>query len=175
MAITSSYLIVSGQVENRSFCQDFPLGRGFSIAFLERMPSNINDTGNFIPSDFVDMTYQTNVTDKLLAETCNLSATLPNGYTPSMANMCPLVSTAPNCMINTTTPSNFLPSSLFELSISSGPMKISISGSAMNNLDHLIPKSGTIQVDADVQAKAMDPLRMNFALVFVLLFWLHFY
>lgn len=99
------YSLFAGQIEHRNFCQEFPLGRGYSIAFLERNPVNSNDTQNFVPSDFVDMIYQKNITDRLLADTCGMKATLPMGAMEMIRDVCPMVSTTSRCMEppNTTT------------------------------------------------------------------------
>jgi hypothetical protein len=96
-----------GQVNNRQYCQEFPLGRGHSIAFLERNPSHANNTAIFIPSDFTEMSYEGNITGDLLLATCGLQRLVPLESSAMLVDVCPRVSTASQCFktVNITTTS----------------------------------------------------------------------
>lgn len=97
----------AGYSSNRKYCQDFHMARGYSIAFLERRPLYENDTTVFIPADFAEMPYYDNKTDEILSEICDLQQLAPLESTSRTASVCPVVSTAPQCirLPNTTTTS----------------------------------------------------------------------
>jgi len=126
----------AGRVEGKTYCQDFPVGRGHTIAFLERNPLNVTDTKTFIPADFVEMPFVINVTNELLANTCGLHHLLP---LESNTDVCPAVSTDSHCATN----KNHLEST--------GNSSVVISGGSQNGMDNIRGKSGTIQVDVDTK------------------------
>ena len=111
----------AGYSSNRKYCQDFHMGRGYSIAFLERRPLYENDSAVFIPADFAEMPYFDNKTDEVLAEICDLHQFAPLESTSRAASVCPVVSTAPQCyrpLNTTTTASNALQIRPFPLALS---------------------------------------------------------
>jgi len=129
----------AGRGLNKTFCQDLPVGHGYTIAFLEPQPLNVNDSKTFIPSDFVEVPFEGNSTSELLANTCNLHQMLPLGSSAPITDVCPGVSTNPYC-IYTTSKTHLELTSL-------SPMIIS--GGSHDKTDHIRSKSGSIQVDVD--------------------------
>jgi len=133
----------AGQVEGKTYCQDFPVGRGYSIAFLEPNPLNVNDTYTFIPADFVEVPFETNVTDEVLANTCGLHHLLPINSSASMDDVCPMVSTNPKCV-----------SFYHDLT------------SLDSAFDGIRSKSGSIQVDVDARGGVNS---MNISILLILM------
>ncbi len=99
---------------------------------------DINDTKTFIPADFVEVPFETNVTDELLADTCGLHHLLPFESSTSIHDVCPAVSTNSQCV------------SIIELtSISSGLHPVVIPNGSKYGMDNIRGKSGSIQVEVD--------------------------
>ncbi len=94
----------SGRVEGKQYCQEFPVARGYSIAFLEPSSSNKTDHRTFTPADFVEILEEGNSTSQLLARTCNLHRLVPRQSLASVTEVCPAVATDPSCheIVNTT-------------------------------------------------------------------------
>ncbi|CAF5006612.1 unnamed protein product [Rotaria magnacalcarata] len=91
-----------GHVEGKEYCQEFPVGHGYSIAFLEPLSSNTTDNKTFIPADFVEIHTDGASMNQLLARTCNLVQTVPIRSSASASEVCPAVSTDPICQKTTT-------------------------------------------------------------------------
>ncbi len=145
-------------MEGKTYCQDFPVGRGYAIAFLERNPLNENDTKTFIPADFVEMSVESNVTDELLANTCGLHQLLPFNVSASITDECPAVSTDFKCTsnkINIHLPVN-----------GSGLYPVVIPGGAQNGMDNIRSKSGATQVEADVK-NGVNAINISTLLIFM--------
>ncbi|CAF0873203.1 unnamed protein product [Rotaria sordida] len=87
----------AGHIEGKKYCQDFSVGRGYSIAFLEPISSNTTDYYTFIPADFVEILVEENSTNLLLARTCNLHQIVPRQSSALAMEVCPAVSTDPIC------------------------------------------------------------------------------
>jgi len=94
----------AGRVESKQYCQEFPVGRGYSIAFLEPISSNKTNHKTFTPADFVEILDEGNSTSQLLARTCTLHRLVPRQSLASVAEVCPAVGTDPICreIANTT-------------------------------------------------------------------------
>ncbi|CAF3240270.1 unnamed protein product [Rotaria socialis] len=92
----------AGHVEGKEYCQEFPVGHGYSIAFLEPLSANITDNKTFIPADFVEIHTDGASMNQLLARTCNLVQTVPIRSSASVSEVCPAVSTDPVCQKTTT-------------------------------------------------------------------------
>jgi len=94
----------AGRKEGKQYCQEFSVGRGYSIAFLEPIPSDKDDHKTFTPADFVEILDEGNSTNQLLARACNLHRLVPRHSLASVAEVCPAVGTDPICLqvINTT-------------------------------------------------------------------------
>jgi len=153
----------AGQVQGKKYCQDFPIGRGYTIAFLERNPLNASDTKTFIPADFVEMPFKTNVTNKLLANTCGLHQVLPLESLASITDVCPAVSTDHQCIVNK------IHHELTSNSSSLNP--VVIPGGTQNGIEYIHSKSGIIQVEVDkksgVNSINISILLILMAIVFV--------
>jgi len=95
----------AGRVKDNKYCQEFSVGRGYSIAFLEPISPNSTDHKTFIPADFVEITEEGNSTHDLLARTCTLHRLVPLQSLASVTEICPAVATDPICLgiQNTTT------------------------------------------------------------------------
>jgi len=95
----------AGRVKDKKYCQEFPVGRGYSIAFLEPISPNNTDHQTFIPADFVEIADEGNSTNELLARTCTLHRLVPLQSIASVTEICPAVATDPICrgIQNTTT------------------------------------------------------------------------
>jgi hypothetical protein len=111
----------------------------------------------FIPADFVEMPFETNSTDELLANTCHLHQLVPLNTSAVLSDVCPTVSTASQCIVTTMKPHSEL------TSIGSG-------GSG-NDFDHIRSKSGSISVDVDknngINSKNISILLILMAIFFV--------
>jgi len=94
----------AGRVEGKQYCQEFPVGRGYLIVFLEPISSNKSDHKTFIPADFVEVHDEGNSTSQLLARACSLHRLVPRHSLASVAEVCPAVGTDPICqqVVNTT-------------------------------------------------------------------------
>ncbi|CAF1378926.1 unnamed protein product [Adineta steineri] len=148
----------AGRVENKTYCQSFSVGRGHVITFLEPDPLHFNDSKSFIPTDFVEIQFQDNVTNELLANTCNLHQLLPFQSTASIADACPIVSTESKC-IHTTMKTDL------ELTSSS----VLISGKYHHGSEDIRSKSGTIQVDVDTK-NGVNRLNISILLILMTVF-----
>ena len=122
-------------MNNKTYCQQFPVGQDYTIAFLERNPSNVTDLDTFIPADFVEIPFEGNSTIELLEHTCNLHQLVPLDTSAVITDVCPAVSTASQCVLTTMKPG-------FEIT-SIG------SGGSEHGIDHIRSKSGSISVDVD--------------------------
>jgi len=87
----------AGRAEGKQYCQEFPVGRGYSIAFLEPISSNKTNHKTFTPADFVEILDEGNSTTQLLARTCTLHRLVPRQSLASVAEVCPAVATDPVC------------------------------------------------------------------------------
>jgi len=87
----------AGRVEGKKYCQEFHVGRGYSIAFLEPISFNKTDHKTFIPADFVEMQDEGNSTAQLLARTCTLHRLVPRQSIASVLDVCPAVAIDPIC------------------------------------------------------------------------------
>lgn len=140
----------AGQIKGRTYCQDYPVGRGYSIAFLEPNPENITDTKTFIPADFAEVPFVRNVTNEILVNTCHLQRILPFESTDSITDVCPIVSTSAECIaLQSTTITN----------------AIVVPGGAQIGVDNIKSKSGTAQVHDE--NKGVDMKSINLALLFI--------
>lgn len=139
------------------------MGRGYSIAFLERRPKYENDTKIFVPADFAEMSYSDNKTDEILAEICDLQQLAPLESASRTASVCPVVSTAAQCIRvpNTTTSTTWR---CFESRFE----KSSISGTIANVLDSIRSKAGTVQVDVDMK-NGLVQLQWNLFLIIMMI------
>ncbi len=115
---------------------------------------DINDTKTFIPADFVEMPFETNVTDELLANTCGLHHLLPFESTTSIHDVCPAVSTNSQCI------------SIIELtSIGSGLYPVVIPNGSKYGMDIIRSKSGSIQVDVDTKNVGDNSINISILLI----------
>ena len=146
--------VISGYVEGKRYCQDFPVARGYAIAFLERYPLNINATNVFIPADFVEVPYFGNATNELLMNTCGLQQMLPLNSSAMISDACPAVSTSPSCIPIVSTTS------------AADSYHTVISGGLQPDMENIRSKSGTIQVEVDTK-NGVSPMKMNILLVFI--------
>jgi len=94
----------AGRAEGKQYCQEFSVGRGYSIAFLEPNSSNKTDHKTFTPADFAEILDEGNSTSELLARTCNLHRLVPRQSLASVTDVCPAVGIDPVCheIISTT-------------------------------------------------------------------------
>jgi len=92
----------AGQVEGKKYCQEFPVGRGYAIAFLEPNPMNSSDQKTFVPADFVEIVDDGNNVQNLLARTCSLHRLVPLHSSALVTEICPAVATDPQCQLNAT-------------------------------------------------------------------------
>jgi len=157
----------AGRVEGKQYCQEFPVGRGYSIAFLEPSAVNKTDHKTFIPADFVEILDEGNSTSQLLERTCNLHRLVPRQSLASVTEVCPAVSTDPICLqvVNATViiPNNVLINST---NVILSDVKTNVSNKTIHitdekgilsqpihtpqqEIDAIRGKSGAIQVDVD--------------------------
>jgi len=157
----------AGRVEGKQYCQEFSVGRGYAIAFLEPISSDKTDHKTFTPADFVEILDEGNSTSQLLARTCNLHRLVPRQSLASVAEVCPAVGTHPICLeiVNATiiTTTNLLINSTNVIlsdvttNISNKTLLISDDKGHLTNpihttqeqIDAIRSKSGSIQVDVD--------------------------
>lgn len=97
-----STFFFEGQVEGKKYCQEFPVGRGYAIAFLEPNPMNSSDQKTFVPADFVEIVDDGNNVQNLLARTCSLHRLVPLHSSALVTEICPAVATDPQCQLNAT-------------------------------------------------------------------------
>jgi hypothetical protein len=153
----------SGRVEGKTYCQDFPVGRGHSIAFLEYNPSNESSIETFIPSDFVEMAYEGNSTDELLAGTCNLQQLTP--HNSPATDICPAVSTDRHCSNITLIKTH---------PESADIIPIVIPGGSVRGIDIIRSKSGKIQVDVDTNTGVVNPMKLSILLLLMAISFVRF-
>lgn len=146
----------SGYVQGKRFCQDFPVARGYAIAFLERNPFDINATNVFIPADFVEVPYLGNVTRELLEDTCGLHPILPFNSSAMISDACPAVSTNPSCIPTVSTMST--------------ADSIVIPGGSQVDIGVIRSKSGTTQIEVDIK-NGVDGMYINLLLLFIPMFF----
>jgi hypothetical protein len=158
-----------GRAEGKQYCQEFPVGRGYSIAFLEPILSDKTDHKTFTPADFAEILDEGNSTSQLLARTCNLHRLVPRQSLASVTEVCPAVGTDPICLqvVNTTaivTTKLLINSTMVIVSdattnISNETLLITNDKKPLSHpihtpqqeIDAIRGKSGTIQVYADKQ------------------------
>jgi hypothetical protein len=87
----------AGQQEGKHFCQEFDVGRGYTIAFLEPTLSHEDEHKVFVPADFVETPDLGNTTSELLARTCNLHRLVPLNSVATVVEVCPAVATDAEC------------------------------------------------------------------------------
>jgi len=94
----------AGRVEGKQYCQEFPVGRGYSIAFLEPISANKTSHKTFTPVDFAEILDEGNSTSQLLARQCDLHRLVPRQSSASVTDVCPSVGTDPICqqIVNST-------------------------------------------------------------------------
>ncbi|CAF0787592.1 unnamed protein product [Rotaria sordida] len=129
-----------GLPEDKTYCQP-PFDWGQRIAFLEYDP--LNDSKTFIPSDFVDILFEDDSTNKILVNTCNLQQLVPLDSSLSITDVCPFVSTGPQCI--QTTNETYMDLT----SIGSDLLPTIIPDGSQHEIDTIQSKSATIQVDVD--------------------------
>ncbi|CAF3627747.1 unnamed protein product [Rotaria sordida] len=129
-----------GLAEDKIYCQP-PFDWGQRIAFLEYDP--LNDSKTFIPSDFVDILFEDDSTNKILVNTCNLQQLVPLDSSLSITDVCPFVSTGPQCI--QTTNETYMDLT----SIGSDLLPTIIPDGSQHEIDTIQSKSATIQVDVD--------------------------
>jgi len=157
----------AGYVKGKKFCQEFPLGQGNTIAFLERNPLNKNDSKTFIPSDFVEIPFTNNLTDELLTKTCYLHQLLPFESNVSIHDVCPAVSTDSHCMSTT------IYNNIELTSIHTGLLPIIIPGGSKHDIDNIRSKSGTIQVNVD-KNNGITSINISIILILIASFFVQF-
>lgn len=86
-----------GHVAGKKYCQEFPVGRGYAIAFLEPSPMNTTDLKTFVPADFVEIVDDGSNVQSLLARTCSLHRLVPMHSSALVTEICPAVATDPQC------------------------------------------------------------------------------
>lgn len=118
---------------------------------------NINDTKTFIPADFVELSFEKNVTDILLEKTCGLHQVLPLQSTASISDQCPAVSTDSKCISNKIG---------IEISGNNSLNPIIIPGGSEDEINNIRSKSGTVQVEVDARGK-MNSININILLIFM--------
>ena len=173
-----------GRVEGKQYCQEFPAGHGYSIAFLEPSPSNETDHKTFIPADFVEIIDDGNTTEQLLARTCQLHRLVPLQSSALVAEICPAVATDARCQQNIHTASNEGSRILLNATIVGHPDMVNNLTKAILNLpidhghlSHPIPtpeqeidairsKSAVIQTEQDLPSGAQAT---TFSVLLVLL------
>jgi len=173
----------AGRVEGKQYCQEFSVGRGYAIAFLEPISSNKTDHKTFTPADFVEILDEGNSTSQLLARTCNLHRLVPLQSLATVADVCPAVGTHPICLelVNATviTTFNLINSTNIILSdvttnISNKTLLISDDKGHLTSpihipqeqIDLIRGKSGSIQVDVD---KHNDAKSMTFSILLMIM------
>lgn len=157
----------AGRVPDKQYCQVFPVGRGYSIAFLEPNTANKTDHKTFTPADFVEIVDEGNSINQLLARTCNLHRLVPRQSLASVSDVCPAVSTDPACLqvanATATVPTNLLVNitevMLFDTKMNVSNKTIQITDekgilsqpihTPQQEIDAIRGKSGAVQVDAD--------------------------
>jgi hypothetical protein len=156
-----------GRAEGKQYCQEFPVGRGYSIAFLEPNAGNKTDHKTFTPADFMEILDEGNSTSQLLARTCNLHRIVPRQSLASVNDVCPAVSTDPICL-QVANATLIIPTNLLNnlTKVISSDVKTNLSNktihitnekgilsqpihSPQQEIDAIRGKSGTIQVDVD--------------------------
>jgi len=171
----------AGRVEDKKYCQEFPVGRGYSIAFLE--PISVNDTTDhktFTAADFAEIHEEGNSTSQLLARTCNLRRLVPRQSLASVSEVCPPVGTDPICLESSNTTVHIttdhhinstdvlLPGVLNATILTTddkGHLARPIH-TPQQELDAIRSKSGTIQVDADKHSGAKS---MTFSILLIIM------
>jgi len=171
----------AGRVEGKQYCQDFPVGRGYSIAFLEPISANKTNHKTFIPADFAEIRDEGNATSQLLARTCTLHRLVPRQSLASVSDVCPAVGTDPVCrqIPDTTITTNLIDTTNSVLSDSTTILsKKNLINSADNNhltqpihtpqqeLDAIRGKSGIEQVDVD---KKNDGKSITFSILLMIM------
>lgn len=169
-----------GRANGKQYCQEFPVGRGYSIAFLEPSPVNESDHKTFVPSDFVEIVDDGKSIEQLLARTCSLHRLVPLQSSAVVAEICPAVATDPLCqstlnatditvvplLLNTTLvafPQTINNQTVLVASDAHGHLTKPINTPAQE-IDAIRSKSGIAQVDIDRQ-NAAPSLTVNHLLL----------
>jgi hypothetical protein len=153
----------AGRASGKKYCQEFPVGTGYSIAFLEPISPNETDHKSFTPADFVEILDEGNSTSQLLARTCNLHRLVPRQSIASVTDVCPPVAVHPICLEHfnaTLIPSTSLHSNSTDINLPDGKKDIlnktlhdsndkQLKNASQQELEAIRGKSGTVQVDAD--------------------------
>jgi len=178
----------AGRAEGKEYCQEFPVGRGYSIAFLEPSPLNTTDYKTFIPADFTEILDEGNSTNELLARTCNLHRIVPRQSLASVAEVCPAVGTDPICLqmanVSAIITTNFLINStdviLPGVTINMTNTTLLVSNdeghlthpihTPQQEIDAIRGKSGSIQVDVDKHNGA-QLMTFNILLMIIAIFF----
>lgn len=180
----------AGRVEGKTYCQEYPVGRDYTIAFLEPIPSNETDYQTFIPADFVEVTDVKNSSAALLARTCNLNRIVPRQSVATVADVCPIVSTDPACVqtnnasiatvITTNVPANSSTVIVAGVPVNSSNETVVITKeeghmshpihSAQQELEAIRSKSGAKQVDVDYRNNAQS-VTFNLFLTIIAIFF----
>ncbi|CAF2369905.1 unnamed protein product [Rotaria sp. Silwood2] len=89
----------AGRAEGKIYCQNFPSALDQTVAFLELDSSS--DSKTFIPSDFAEIVFEDDSINEELVNTCNLQQSVPLDSSLSITDVCPSVSTGPQCIQTT--------------------------------------------------------------------------
>lgn len=90
-------VLFTGKIEGKEYCQEFLVGHGYSIAFLEPMSLNLTDHKTFTPADFVEIHVGKDVTNQLVTRTCEINLTVPLRSVASVNELCPTIVFDPIC------------------------------------------------------------------------------
>jgi len=112
------------------------------------------------------MSFETNVTNELLINTCGLHQLLPLESSALVTNVCPAVSTDFHC-ISTINKTHFD-------GINSGLVPVVIPGGTQHGIDNIRSKSGTMQVEVDAK-NGVTSINISILLLFmaILFIWLN--
>lgn len=173
----------TGRVPGRQYCQEFPVGRGYSVAFLEPVSTTENDPKTFTPTDFVEIVNEGKLIEDLLRSTCSLTQRVPLNSIATVAEICPSVSTAPECQTST---SGTVPETTTVVALTQPKDTESSKNETKTNeeshlskpvqspepeLDAIRAKSGQTQVNVD-QKSAANKLCWNLILLSLIAFLL---
>ncbi|UJR30466.1 hypothetical protein I4U23_017999 [Adineta vaga] len=177
----------AGRVQGKQYCQEFPVGRGYSIAFLEPISSDKPDYKTFFPADFAEIREDGNSTSQLLARTCNLHRIVPRQSLASVTDVCPDVGTHPICheITNTTLPTivnqvNLTTIILADIKSNSSNTTIIVPGNHEHSnqaiytpeqeIEMIRSKSGVHQVDTDEKNSAKTTTFGIYVMIIALIF-----
>jgi len=179
-------ITVVGKKEGKHYCHEFDVGRGYSIAFLERDPAHENDTKSFVPADFVEILDEGNSTSELLARTCNLHRLVPLQSVATVTEICPAVATDAHCLDGNMTTSFKTQSELEKtsknLELTTTKVLVAADKSHLTHpintpqqeLDAIRPKSTSVDV-ADVEQRNVANSITTSLLILMAIFFVRFH